>query len=264
MSSTPRPPTLLIVMGTSGSGKSTVGAALSSALECPFVDGDDLHPASNVDKMSHGHPLTDSDREPWLLKIRQTGLQLAITQTDSTLPHSKETESTAGSQVRKLAEIYETSHQTTTSKDLAAHHQHQRSAQSGGISNEQQVQGSSKHLAIIACSSLKLIYRRLLRGTISSFADPATTTPESEAELPTDLKVIHIYLDLSKELLEQRMANRKGHFMKLDMLYSQLNTLQKPEEDKELAVVVVRVERDTSTEDIVSNVVRQLRAKRVI
>ena len=76
--------------------------------------------------------------------------------------------------------------------------------------------------------------------------------------------MIHIYLDLSKELLEQRMANRKGHFMKLDMLYSQLNTLQKPEEDKELAVVVVRVERDTSTEDIVSNVVRQLRAKRVI
>ncbi len=78
--STSKAPTLLIVMGTSGSGKSTVGSSLSSALSCPFVDGDDLHPAANVEKMSQGHPLNDEDREPWLKKIRRSGLELALGQ----------------------------------------------------------------------------------------------------------------------------------------------------------------------------------------
>ena len=53
-------------MGVSGSGKTTVGTALAAALGMRFVDADDLHPASNVDKMTAGHPLTDADRWPWL------------------------------------------------------------------------------------------------------------------------------------------------------------------------------------------------------
>jgi len=53
-------------MGVSGSGKSTVGAALAAALGLPFVDGDALHPAANVAKMAAGIPLTDDDRWPWL------------------------------------------------------------------------------------------------------------------------------------------------------------------------------------------------------
>lgn len=53
-------------MGVSGSGKSTVGAALAARLGVPFVDGDDLHPAANVDRMRAGEPLTDEDRRPWL------------------------------------------------------------------------------------------------------------------------------------------------------------------------------------------------------
>ena len=70
-------PVLIVVMGTSGSGKSTLGASLSTALGVPFVDGDDLHPASNVAKMSAGQPLTDDDRAPWLLRVRATGHTLA-------------------------------------------------------------------------------------------------------------------------------------------------------------------------------------------
>lgn len=53
-------------MGVSGSGKSTVGSALAARLGVPFVDGDDLHPAANVDRMRAGVPLTDEDRGPWL------------------------------------------------------------------------------------------------------------------------------------------------------------------------------------------------------
>ena len=53
-------------MGVSGSGKSTVGAALAQHLGLPFLDADDYHPAANVAKMSQGIPLTDDDRWPWL------------------------------------------------------------------------------------------------------------------------------------------------------------------------------------------------------
>jgi gluconokinase len=61
----PQPP-LVVVMGPSGSGKSTVGEALAARLGVPFVDADDLHPITNVDKMTAGQPLTDDDRWPWL------------------------------------------------------------------------------------------------------------------------------------------------------------------------------------------------------
>ena len=56
----------IIVMGVSGSGKSTIGALLAEALGWPFADADGFHPAANVAKMSSGQPLTDEDRWPWL------------------------------------------------------------------------------------------------------------------------------------------------------------------------------------------------------
>jgi gluconokinase len=60
---------LYVVMGVTGSGKSTVGAQLARALKVPFIDGDDLHPTQNVERMAAGIPLTDEDRRPWLLAI---------------------------------------------------------------------------------------------------------------------------------------------------------------------------------------------------
>jgi gluconokinase len=62
-------PVIVVVMGVSGSGKTTVAVLLASALGSQFQEGDDLHPAANVDKMSSGKPLTDDDRLPWLHKI---------------------------------------------------------------------------------------------------------------------------------------------------------------------------------------------------
>ncbi len=59
----------MIVMGVSGSGKSTIAEALANRLGWTFEDGDRFHPASNVAKMSAGHPLTDEDRWPWLRAI---------------------------------------------------------------------------------------------------------------------------------------------------------------------------------------------------
>jgi gluconokinase len=60
---------IVVVAGVSGSGKSTVGALLAGQLGWPFTDGDSLHPASNIAKMSSGMPLTDEDRLPWLRRI---------------------------------------------------------------------------------------------------------------------------------------------------------------------------------------------------
>ncbi len=61
---------IIIVMGVSGCGKSTVGRALAASLGCTFLDADDYHPASNIEKMSNGIPLNDADRQPWLEKLR--------------------------------------------------------------------------------------------------------------------------------------------------------------------------------------------------
>ncbi len=60
------PARIIIVMGVSSSGKSTVGAAIGRALHAPFLDGDKYHPESNVEKMRNGIALTDEDRWPWL------------------------------------------------------------------------------------------------------------------------------------------------------------------------------------------------------
>lgn len=61
----------IVVMGVSGSGKSSVGAMLATRLGCEFIDADDLHPSVNVAKMMRGEPLSDADRWPWLDRVAQ-------------------------------------------------------------------------------------------------------------------------------------------------------------------------------------------------
>lgn len=63
-------PRVIVVMGVSGSGKTTIGRALAEALQWPFFDADDFHPPANIAKMAAGQPLDDRDRAPWLAAIR--------------------------------------------------------------------------------------------------------------------------------------------------------------------------------------------------
>jgi gluconokinase len=160
----------LIVMGVSGSGKSTVAEALGKQLGWRFEDGDSFHPASNVAKMAAGHPLTDEDRWPWLNAIAD-----------------------------EIARVCKT----------------------------------GEHV-IIACSALKHTYRDvLLRGRDD---------------------VRFVFLRGTQELIADRLALRKGHFMPPELLTSQFRALEPPETSEH----VITVSIDESVEAIVADIVRQL------
>ena len=144
---------VIVVMGVSGSGKTTVGTALAEALGVEYAEADTFHPRANIEKMSSGVPLTDEDRAPWLEAI--------------------------------AAWIRE--HQET-----------------GGV---------------VTSSALKRRYRDVLR----SGGD-----------------VWFIHLDGDRETLAERMKTRKGHFMPVSLLDSQLADLEPLQPDEHGEVLDIR------------------------
>jgi gluconokinase len=144
---------IIVLMGVSGSGKTTVGKAYASQMGWTFVDADDFHPAANIAKMHRGEPLTDADRWPWLEAIRQRLL-------------------------------------------LAAQ------------------RGEN---VVLACSALKHAYQEYL-----THEDPE--------------RIYYVYLRGSEELIRQRLVERKGHFMNPNLLHSQFETLEPPENAIEIDI----------------------------
>jgi gluconokinase len=163
-------PCALVVMGVSGSGKSTVSERLAARLGWGYEDGDRFHPASNVAKMSAGHPLTDEDRGPWLQAIAD--------------------------EIDRLS--------------------------------------ASGKRAVIACSALKRAYRdKLVHGR-------------------DDVRIV--FLDGTQDLIADRLAARKGHFMPSDLLASQFRTLERPTANEQPITVSI----DAPVERIVDDIITQL------
>lgn len=133
---------LILVMGVSGSGKTTIGALLAERLEGSFLDADDFHPVENKNKMMRGVPLNDDDRGPWLDAVR-----VAIQEHTGPVP------------------------------------------------------------LVVACSALKAAHRERL----------------GLGENPV------VFLSGAYEVIRQRLASRRDHFMPEGLLESQFNDLEEPE-----------------------------------
>jgi gluconokinase len=157
---------VIILMGVTASGKTTVGRMLAMESGYRFDDADDFHPRANIDKMQRGIPLDDADRQPWLEALRD---------------HIR----------RCLAENRDT---------------------------------------VLACSALKEAYRRYL------LIDP---------------QVRLVYLKADRDLIRQRLLERRGHFMNLALLESQFATLEEPKD-------VLWVDASRSPREIVASIRRQL------
>jgi gluconokinase len=146
---------VILIMGVSGSGKTTIGQMLAAQLDWQFQDADDLHSPANIEKMHQGIPLTDADRRPWLRSLR--------TLIDRSLD---------------------------THTDL-----------------------------ILACSALKATYRQ-------------------DLDIGSE-RVKFVYLKGSIFLIQQRLKERKGHFMNPDLLKSQFAALEEPDD-----ALVIEIDRD--------------------
>jgi gluconokinase len=134
---------LLVLMGVSGSGKSSVGREVAKRCDVPFLEGDDYHPRENIEKMAAGFPLTDADRLPWIAAIAHA------------------------------------------------------------------VNNASAHDIVLACSALTKAVRSKLN-----------------AEVRRECVFIHLKAD--PELIRERLAQRTGHYMRSNMLDSQLAALEEP------------------------------------
>lgn len=160
---------VIIIMGVSGCGKTTVGRRVAKRTGLPFYDADDFHPIENVEKMQSGEPLNDADRHPWLAAL------------------------------------------------------------SWEIEKWNQSDG-----AILACSALKKRYRELLR--------------------PDENRHVHfVYLKGSESTIFNRLKNREGHYMPPELLRSQFEALEEPED-----AFVISIEK--SPEQIVEEILTFIKA----
>lgn len=233
-------PALIIVMGPASCGKSTIGMALSETLQIPFIDGDSLHPKSNVDKMSSGQPLDDNDRLPWLALIRSTAERVCR---DEWVVKERGMFGVIGGDGNLQRETEDIT--SMADWEFGEGWRWRKAEQGGnGLSKSLGIEkkGLGRPAVIIACSALKLWYRQILRGEISAeLPGEQVTGTDSDEPItnpdPSRMDTYFVYCKGSRELLTDRISKRKGHFFGSKMLDSQLATLEDPENETGVATV---------------------------
>lgn len=182
----------VVVMGVTGTGKSTVAAGIASALGLECIDGDDLHTPEAVAKMRGGTPLTDDDRWPWLDRIgaRLSAGRISVQVESPGAPAS----SLATDMANAMA--FDTSAGTAADTGCGTE-----------VDNAATARGT-----VVSCSALKRVYRDRLRAAAPGLH--------------------FIFLDGEPGLIHARMLARRNHYMPPGLLDSQLSTLQRPGADE--------------------------------
>lgn len=165
--------------------------------------------------MSAGHPLTDADREPWLALLRTTAEHLIAEQQKEGTPDPKP----------EMEHVHEpVGTDTLTSSDAPRR----------------------RAGALVTCSALRKYYRDILRGELRPNLPKPLHTLEPPVS-PSTLPTYFVYIKGERDLLLDRVAKRQGHYMKANMVDSQLETLEDPEGEEGVIVVGMN---DTTEEQL--------------
>ena len=206
--------------GVSGSGKTTLGTALAEALSLPFIDADDLHSEANKDKMSRGEPLTDADRGPWLVRVRRAAMEAVEGNTLGGMP---------GVVVACSA--------------LKASYRAVLRGERPNLNSETCPRGGVRGEAVAAAASGE----NSDDGGLAAAAEARRTETDRlvGARWTSPPRTFFVHPFGSRAVLLERLQGRESHFMKADMLGSQLETLENPGETAEEDIVEIRIEEST-------------------
>eukprot|EP00057_Strongylocentrotus_purpuratus_P011831 XP_011666305.1 PREDICTED: probable gluconokinase [Strongylocentrotus purpuratus] len=250
---------ILILMGVSGSGKSTIGHMLAEKLQWTFEDGDDYHPPSNKTKMSSGVPLDDTDRHQWLLNLNSV-----IQRWQRSNQHGIIVCSALKLKYRQVllsgcsAKYFDT--------DVSSSSNFQQ-RQSPDIRTESPSKSEPTHTEVEQLQIRKQEdchpHQNLSTQTASD-QDVAATLPRQQEDHHHIAKdndgcchtgrkpprVLFVHLKSTMELISSRLSERKGHFFNPGLLQSQFDTLEELGADEDGLVVDV----SNSLDSVVSKI----------
>ncbi|XP_041463805.1 probable gluconokinase isoform X1 [Lytechinus variegatus] len=252
---------ILIVMGVSGSGKSTVGKMLGGKLQWAFEDGDDYHPPSNKTKMSSGIPLDDMDRYQWLLNLNSV-----IQKWQKSNQHGIIVCSALKRKYRQVllfgAKAKYSDTNTEVSLSSALNNKHTQDIRTDSKSD-------IKFEQLLTSTEDRHPYQS--RSTPTSFVEdvPSTSPSQREEHLvhnkdscsPTGQEkhqVLFIHLNGTMELISSRLGQRKGHFFNPGLLHSQFDTLEDLGADEDGLVVDISKSLDSVVSQIETHVLSLL------
>jgi len=201
---------VVIVMGVSGTGKSTLAKSVASRLGFPFIDGDDHHPKSNIEKMSRGEALNDQDRLPWLSNLREISIRMLEEET------RRKSDQSGGT--------------TAIGKDVGV-----------------VLVCSSLKSFYRQILRGKLKVERAPEVCPGEIAYQLREANEEAQPSPLPLTYF-VWIHGDKETLRDRMLKRQNHFFKAQMLDSQFEALEPPEGEPNVVVVPLEPSTEEQTE----------------